>query len=141
MTTLLTQLSKLRWFRAADAARSHPPLRTSRLASGTSLAPQVEWAACVVGRETIDEINILQATMRAMEGAVAKLPNGCDRVLVRRCAEKQCCSFPLSLLFALMCPSVSPSRAAMRVPYVSASINLLVPPHFCYNLPLTGGRP
>ena len=44
--------------------------------------PKVEWAICVLDHTVIDDINILQATMRAMEGAVAGLPNGADRVLV-----------------------------------------------------------
>jgi ribonuclease HII len=45
--------------------------------------PRIEWAACVIEHTVIDDINILQATMRAMEGAVASLPHGApDRVLV-----------------------------------------------------------
>ena len=32
------------------------------------------WAVCLVDEKTIDEINILQATFRAMRGAAARLP-------------------------------------------------------------------
>ena len=43
----------------------------------------MQWSACVIEHTVIDEINILQATMRAMKGAVAGLPGGPPcRVLV-----------------------------------------------------------
>jgi len=44
--------------------------------------PRVEWAVSVQDREVIDSINILQATLRAMEGAVAGLPKPPDRTLI-----------------------------------------------------------
>ena len=44
--------------------------------------PRVEWAVSIQGREVIDSINILQATLRAMEGAVAALPTPPDRALI-----------------------------------------------------------
>ena len=44
--------------------------------------PDVEWGVAVVEHGVIDSINILQATMRAMESAVAALPHGAERVLV-----------------------------------------------------------
>jgi ribonuclease HII len=60
-----------------------PPLRRALCALTPSVAQQIEWAACVIEHTVIDDINILQATMRAMEGAVASLPRGApDRVLV-----------------------------------------------------------
>ncbi len=43
-------------------------------------AQALAWAVCLVDEKTIDEINILQATFRAMRGAVSKLsltPNLC----------------------------------------------------------------
>lgn len=44
--------------------------------------PAVEWAVCVVPHDQIDRVNILQATFRAMEGAVAGLPTAPNRVLI-----------------------------------------------------------
>lgn len=73
----------------------HLPRRCAKSDSATS-KPQVEWAACVIDHGTIDEINILQATMRAMEGAVVKLPKGYDRCLARR-AEAAAGTFSLVL--------------------------------------------
>lgn len=42
----------------------------------------VAWAVCMIDEKVIDEINILQATYRAMCGAVEKLPVKPDFVLV-----------------------------------------------------------
>lgn len=42
----------------------------------------VAWAVCMVDEKVIDEINILQATYRAMRGAVESLPVKPDFVLV-----------------------------------------------------------
>lgn len=42
----------------------------------------IAWAVCMVDEKVIDEINILQATYRAMRGAVAQLPVKPDFVLV-----------------------------------------------------------
>lgn len=39
----------------------------------TITAQALAWAVCLVDEKTIDEINILQATFRAMRGAVAQL--------------------------------------------------------------------
>ena len=64
---------------------SHPRVRehaAMHMPLASHPARQVEWAACVVEHTVIDEINILQATLRAMEGAVAQLPCAPDRVLV-----------------------------------------------------------
>jgi len=44
--------------------------------------PRVQHSVCVVQRDVIDEVNILEASLRAMEGAVAGLPQPPDRVLV-----------------------------------------------------------
>mmetsp|Transcript_43371 Transcript_43371/g.110974 ORF Transcript_43371/g.110974 Transcript_43371/m.110974 type:complete len:203 (-) Transcript_43371:291-899(-) len=44
--------------------------------------PRIAWAACVVDARTIDDINILQAAMLAMETAVDKVPSRPDYVLV-----------------------------------------------------------
>lgn len=44
--------------------------------------PGVSWAVSVIDHDVIDEINILQATMRAMERAVASLPSPPQLVLV-----------------------------------------------------------
>ena len=40
----------------------------------TITAEALAWAVCLVDEKTIDEINILQATYRAMRGAVQQLP-------------------------------------------------------------------
>lgn len=40
----------------------------------TITAEALAWAVCLVDEKTIDEINILQATYRAMRGAVQRLP-------------------------------------------------------------------
>ena len=45
-------------------------------------AQAVAWAVCLVDEKTIDEINILQATYRAMRGAVEQLPVRPDLCLV-----------------------------------------------------------
>lgn len=44
--------------------------------------PRVEWAVSVQDHTVVDSINILQATLRAMECAVAGLPRAPDRVLI-----------------------------------------------------------
>eukprot|EP00238_Polyblepharides_amylifera_P010152 CAMPEP_0196593084 /NCGR_PEP_ID=MMETSP1081-20130531/74648_1 /TAXON_ID=36882 /ORGANISM="Pyramimonas amylifera, Strain CCMP720" /LENGTH=227 /DNA_ID=CAMNT_0041916959 /DNA_START=90 /DNA_END=774 /DNA_ORIENTATION=- len=44
--------------------------------------PGIEWAACVVGPREIDAVNILQASLRAMERAVTSLPFAPDAILV-----------------------------------------------------------
>ena len=45
-------------------------------------AEALAWAVCLVDEKTIDEINILQATFRAMRGAVSKLSVSPDLCLV-----------------------------------------------------------
>lgn len=45
-------------------------------------AQALAWAVCLVDEKTIDEINILQATFRAMRGAVSKLGLSPDLCLV-----------------------------------------------------------
>ncbi len=45
-------------------------------------AQALAWAVCLVDEKTIDEINILQATFRAMRGAVSKLALSPDLCLV-----------------------------------------------------------
>lgn len=45
-------------------------------------AQALAWAVCLVDEKTIDEINILQATYRAMRGAVEQLPVRPDLCLV-----------------------------------------------------------
>ncbi len=44
--------------------------------------PRIEWAVCLKDHTVIDDVNILQATLRAMEGAVAQLATPPDRVLI-----------------------------------------------------------
>lgn len=46
------------------------------------IAQAVAWAVCLVDEKTIDEINILQATFRAMRGAVEQLSVRPDLCLV-----------------------------------------------------------
>ena len=45
-------------------------------------AEALAWAVCLVDEKTIDEVNILQATFRAMRGAVSKLSVSPDLCLV-----------------------------------------------------------
>ena len=65
----------------ADSKQLTEEQREALYAALTS-HPRVEWSACVVSHTVIDSINILQATLRAMEGAVAGLANAPDRVLI-----------------------------------------------------------
>ena len=65
----------------ADSKQLTEEQREALYAALTS-HPRVEWSACVVSHTVIDSINILQATLRAMEGAVAGLATAPDRVLI-----------------------------------------------------------
>jgi len=44
--------------------------------------PRVKWAINVIDHSTIDEINILRATLRAMQGAIAQIQDAIDFVLI-----------------------------------------------------------
>ena len=77
-----------RWFRPAGGALER--VNDSKKLSAKSrklLAPAIReaaafWAVAVIDPETIDRINILQATMLAMNQAVASLPMLPERLLV-----------------------------------------------------------
>ncbi|CAD7695634.1 unnamed protein product [Ostreobium quekettii] len=51
-----------------------PEARRLQLFKELVASNQLVYATCIVDSRTIDEINILQATFKAMEGAVAGLP-------------------------------------------------------------------
>lgn len=65
----------------ADSKKMTEAQRESVYAELTT-HPDITWAAHVVDARTIDEVNILQAAMLAMETSVGKLPRKPDFVLV-----------------------------------------------------------
>ncbi len=69
-------------FEGINDSKLLTPLRRKALFEELTHHPELEYGVGVVESEVIDEINILQATLRAMREAVLNLPHSPDYLLV-----------------------------------------------------------